>query len=90
MPPRAFKLRPPNEFKTGMKLEVVDKRNPILIRVATIANRTDHFLQIHFDGWTDVYDFWIDDNSSDLHPVGWCSKTGHPLEPPIGNVFHNS
>lgn len=71
-----------------MKLEVVDKRNPILIRVATIADRTDHSLLIHFDGWSIVYDFWIDDNSPDLHPVGWCFKTGHPLEPPIGIFFN--
>ncbi len=67
-----------------MKLEAVDKRNPILIRVATIADRTDHALLIHFDGWSTVYDCWIDDSSPDLHPVGWCFKTGHPLEPPIG------
>lgn len=67
-----------------MKLEAVDRRNPILIRVATIADRNDHSLLIHFDGWSTVYDYWVDDNNPDLHPIEWCAKTGHPLEPPIG------
>lgn len=39
--------------------------------------------QIHFDGWSHVYDFWIDADHPDIHPMGWCSKTGHPLQPPL-------
>ena len=39
--------------------------------------------QIHFDGWSHVYDFWIDADHPDIHPIGWCSKTGHPLQPPL-------
>ncbi|GFR17313.1 lethal(3)malignant brain tumor-like protein 4 [Trichonephila clavata] len=66
-----------------MKLEAVDKRNPGLIRVATIADKTDHNLLIHFDGWSSMYDYWVDDNSPDIHPIHWCAKTGHPLEPPL-------
>ncbi|GFT02680.1 lethal(3)malignant brain tumor-like protein 3 [Nephila pilipes] len=82
VPLRAFKPCPPNEFKVGMKLEAVDKRNPGLIRVATIADKTDHNLLIHFDGWPSSVDYWVDDNSPDIHPINWCAKTGHPLEPP--------
>jgi hypothetical protein len=37
VPPRAFKPRNPVGFKTGMKLECVDPKNPQLIRVATVA-----------------------------------------------------
>ncbi|GFR10896.1 lethal(3)malignant brain tumor-like protein 3 [Trichonephila clavata] len=80
---KSFKPCPPNEFKVGMKLEAVDKRNPGLIRVATIADKTDHNLLIHFDGWSSMYDYWVDDNSPDIHPIHWCAKTGHPLEPPL-------
>lgn len=36
-PEKAFVLRPPVEFKKGLKIEAVDKRAPHLIRVATIA-----------------------------------------------------
>ena len=39
-------------------------------------------LKIHFDGWSTDFDFWTDDDWPDLHPPGWCSKTGHPLQPP--------
>uniref|UniRef100_M3XK70 L3MBTL histone methyl-lysine binding protein 3 n=2 Tax=Latimeria chalumnae TaxID=7897 RepID=M3XK70_LATCH len=66
-----------------MKLEVVDKRNPVLIRVATIVDTEDHRIKIHFDGWNKDYDYWIDADSPDLHPAGWCAKTGYPLQPPI-------
>ncbi|KAL0985413.1 hypothetical protein UPYG_G00156560 [Umbra pygmaea] len=85
-PARAFKLRPFHGFHAGMKLEAVDKRNPMLIRVATIAEVEDHRLRIHFDGWSEEYDYWVDADSSDLHPVGWCQKTGHPLQHPNGST----
>ncbi|XP_011698405.1 PREDICTED: lethal(3)malignant brain tumor-like protein 3 isoform X3 [Wasmannia auropunctata] len=82
-PARAFKQRPPCAFKRGMKLEVVDKRVPQLIRVATVEDVKDHLLKIKFDGWPDNHAYWVDDDSPDIHPVGWCAKTGHPLEPPL-------
>uniref|UniRef100_A0A3B4BBN4 SAM domain-containing protein n=1 Tax=Periophthalmus magnuspinnatus TaxID=409849 RepID=A0A3B4BBN4_9GOBI len=81
-PARAFKPRPPHGFQIGMKLEAVDKRNPMLIRVATIANTEEHRLKIHFDGWSSEYDYWVETDCPDIHPVGWCQKTGHPLEYP--------
>lgn len=75
--------RAPLGFEVGMKLEVVDKRNPILIRVASIVDTDGHLVKIHFDGWADSYDYWLDDDCMDIHPPGWCAKTGHPLTPPI-------
>uniref|UniRef100_A0A3B5QPH1 L3MBTL histone methyl-lysine binding protein 1b n=1 Tax=Xiphophorus maculatus TaxID=8083 RepID=A0A3B5QPH1_XIPMA len=81
-PARAFKPRPPHGFQVGMKVEAVDKRNPMLIRVATIADTEDHRLKIHFDGWNMDYDYWVETDCPDLHPVGWCQKTGHPLQHP--------
>ncbi|KAH9504144.1 Lethal(3)malignant brain tumor-like protein 3 [Bulinus truncatus] len=83
VPARAFKTRGPMGFEKGMKLEVVDKRNPILIRVATVTDVQDYRLLIHFDGWDSIYDYWIDDDSFDLHPPHWCAKTFHPLQSPI-------
>lgn len=82
-PARAFKQRPPCAFKRSMKLEAVDKRVPQLIRVATVEDVKDHTLKIRFDGWPDSHSYWVDDDSPDIHPVGWCAKTGHPLEPPL-------
>lgn len=82
-PARAFKQRPHCGFRRGMKLEAVDKRVPQLIRVASVEDVKDHMLKIRFDGWPENHAYWVDDDSTDIHPVGWCQKTGHPLEAPI-------
>ncbi|KAG5900209.1 hypothetical protein JTB14_008091 [Gonioctena quinquepunctata] len=82
-PVRAFKQRPACGFKRGMRLECVDKRVPQLIRVATVDDVKEHQIRIHFDGWLDRYSYWVDDDSPDIHPMGWCQKTGHPIEPPL-------
>ena len=66
-----------------MKIEVVDPRNTILVRVATICEVIDYQVKIHFDGWSDIYDYYLDDDSPDIHPPGWCAKTGHILQPPF-------
>uniref|UniRef100_H3DLY5 L3MBTL histone methyl-lysine binding protein 1b n=1 Tax=Tetraodon nigroviridis TaxID=99883 RepID=H3DLY5_TETNG len=83
-PARAFKPRPLHGFQMGMKVEAVDKRNPMLIRAATVVDTEDHRLKIHFDGWSSEYDYWVETDCPDLHPVGWCQKTGHPLQHPNG------
>ncbi|XP_072533233.1 lethal(3)malignant brain tumor-like protein 3 isoform X2 [Salminus brasiliensis] len=91
-PARAFKAKPPHSFQVNMKLEAVDKRNPMLVRVASVVDTDDHRIKIHFDGWTDEYDHWVDADSPDIHPAGWCAKTGHPLQPPISpqDMFESS
>ncbi|XP_053563058.1 lethal(3)malignant brain tumor-like protein 3 isoform X2 [Bombina bombina] len=83
-PARAFKLRPPHGFQPNMKLEAVDRRNPMLIRVCSIVEQEENRIKLHFDGWSSLYDFWVDADSPDIHPVGWCGKTGHPLQLPAG------
>ncbi|XP_051835059.1 lethal(3)malignant brain tumor-like protein 1 isoform X2 [Antechinus flavipes] len=83
VPSWAFKVRPPHGFLINMKLEAVDRRSPALIRVASVEDVEDHRIKLHFDGWSHAYDFWIDSDHPDIHPVGWCSKTGHPLQPPL-------
>ncbi|KAK2173394.1 hypothetical protein NP493_879g01071 [Ridgeia piscesae] len=82
---RAFKMRPANQFEVDMKLEAVDQRNPLLIRVASVSAIETHRIKIHFDGWAPAYDYWVDDDSPDIHPVGWCSKTLHQLTGPVSS-----
>ncbi|XP_066527239.1 lethal(3)malignant brain tumor-like protein 1 isoform X2 [Hoplias malabaricus] len=82
VPAEAFKVRPPHSFQMNMKLEAVDKRNPALIRVATVQEVDTHRIKIHFDGWSHVYDEWMDSDHPDIHPAGWCESTGHPFKPP--------
>lgn len=81
-PARAFKTRPPTGFKRGIKLEVVDKRAPSLLRVATVSEVHQHQIKIQFDGFPEHFGYWVDDDSPDIHPIYWGQKTGHPVEPP--------
>ncbi|XP_068603864.1 lethal(3)malignant brain tumor-like protein 4 [Brachionichthys hirsutus] len=83
-PSSAFTLRAPHGFQVNQKLEAVDRRNPMLIRVATVTDIEDYMVKIHYDGWSQQFDVWCDSDLCDLHPVGWCQRTGHPLEPPPG------
>jgi len=41
-----------------------------------------HQLAINFDNWPTVFDYKVYECSPDIHPVGWCEHTGHPLQPP--------
>ena len=34
-------------------------------------------LLIHFDGWTARYDYWAEEDSDDLHPIGYMDEVGH-------------
>ncbi|XP_014290533.1 lethal(3)malignant brain tumor-like protein 3 isoform X2 [Halyomorpha halys] len=90
-PEKAFVLRPPIEFKKGLKIEAVDKRAPHLIRVASIAEVLPYQVKITFDGFPGHFGYWVDDDCCDIHPVGWSSRAGHPLEPPpTAEDFHSS
>lgn len=71
-----------NNFKPGMKLEAVDKKNPYLICPATIGELKGDEVFIMFDGWRGAFDYWCKYDSRDIFPVGWCSLTKHSLQPP--------
>ncbi|XP_008287588.1 MBT domain-containing protein 1 isoform X1 [Stegastes partitus] len=82
-PVRLFNKEVPNHgFRQGMKLEAVDLMEPRLVCVATVTRIVHRLLRIHFDGWEDEYDQWVDCESPDLYPVGWCQLTGYQLQPP--------
>ncbi|XP_037836930.1 MBT domain-containing protein 1 isoform X3 [Kryptolebias marmoratus] len=82
-PVKLFNKEVPNHgFRIGMKLEAVDLMEPRLVCVATVTRIVHRLLRIHFDGWEDEYDQWVDCESPDLYPVGWCQLTGYQLQPP--------
>ncbi|KAM8946873.1 lethal(3)malignant brain tumor-like protein 1 isoform 2-T2 [Pelodytes ibericus] len=85
VPARAFHTRPPHGFKVNMRMEAVDRRSPSLIRVASVVDVEECRIKVHFDGWSHLYDFWLDADHPDLHPAGWCQRTGHPLQTPLRN-----
>lgn len=88
VPKEAFHTRSRIPFEVGMALEVVDKKNTSLIRPAIIKTIDDYFIQVQFIGWPEEYAFWIDDDSCDVFPPGYCKKTGHPIECPLGELIN--
>lgn len=71
-------------FAPGMKLEAVDLMEPRLVCVATVQRCVGRLLLLHFDGWESEFDQWVDCESPDIYPVGWCELAGYQLQPPIG------
>ncbi|XP_028133720.1 polycomb protein Sfmbt isoform X2 [Diabrotica virgifera virgifera] len=81
--PSLFKtFIPLHGFQPGMKIEAADLMAPRLLCIATIAKVTGRLLKVHFDGWEDEYDQWLDCESPDIYPVGWCQSVGYKLEGP--------
>lgn len=74
-------------FMAGMKLEAVDRKHPSMICVATIRRVSEGNLFIHFDGWSDDYDYTCQRSSPDIHPMGWCNRNGKQLQPPKGALL---
>ncbi|XP_034952161.1 polycomb protein Scm [Chelonus insularis] len=85
-PAKMFKREPKtprgNLFRVGHKLEAIDKKNPQLICAATVGAVKDDLIHITFDGWRGAFDYWCKYDSRDIFPVGWCSESDHPLQPP--------
>eukprot|EP01062_Namystynia_karyoxenos_P061169 TRINITY_DN5327_c0_g1_i1.p1 TRINITY_DN5327_c0_g1~~TRINITY_DN5327_c0_g1_i1.p1 ORF type:complete len:239 (+),score=47.17 TRINITY_DN5327_c0_g1_i1:66-719(+) len=73
-------------FEVGHRIEAVDVKTPGLICVATIADvSADHQrVKIHFDGWTNVYDYWDAADSDNIAPIHTCFRIGMSLQPPRG------
>ncbi|XP_027885839.1 lethal(3)malignant brain tumor-like protein 2 isoform X2 [Xiphophorus couchianus] len=84
-PARLFNTdNPGHGFSPNMKLEAVDLMEPRLVCVATVKRCVGRLLLIHFDGWEDEFDQWVDHQSPDIYPVGWCELVGYQLQPPPG------
>ncbi|XP_003742813.1 MBT domain-containing protein 1 [Galendromus occidentalis] len=73
---------PNHDFKAGQYLEAVDLMDPKLICVARVTHVVDRLVRIHFEGWSEEYDQWVDCDSPDIFPVGWCDVVEYLLTPP--------
>ncbi|KAK3599513.1 hypothetical protein CHS0354_006642 [Potamilus streckersoni] len=58
------------------------RANTQLICVGMVTKVVGRLLRIHFDGWETEYDQWVDCESPDLYPVGWCEVMKYSLEGP--------
>lgn len=73
-----------NGFKVGMRLEAIDPQHPSIFCVVSVAEVQGYRMRLHFDEYSDVYDFWVNADSIDIFPPGWCEKNGRQLRPPAG------
>lgn len=71
-----------NRFSAGQKLEAIDPQNCSLFCVCTIVETCGYRIKLHFDGYPSAYDFWLNADSMDIFPPGWCAKTARELQPP--------
>ena len=78
----SFQDYPGHAFSPNMKLEAADLMEPRLVCVATVRRHVGRLLLIHFDGWEDEFDQWVDHQSPDIYPVGWCELTSYSLQAP--------
>ena len=79
-----------NRFKVGQKLEAVDLEEPSSIRVATVFSVIGRIILLLFDGQGKFQ--YVDCESEDIFPTGWCFRTGHPLHTSYGIgkfLFHH-
>ena len=65
-----------------MRVEARDRKHPSLICVATVADVMNGQVLIHFDGWSNDYDYWCVPDCGDIFPVGWCQQNNKELQPP--------
>ncbi|TMS01181.1 Lethal(3)malignant brain tumor-like protein 4 [Larimichthys crocea] len=72
-------------FRVGMKLEGVDPLHPSMYCVLTVAEVIGCRLRLHIDGFSDCYDFWVNTDSAEIRPAGWCKDNNHKLHPPKGH-----
>ncbi|XP_003747962.1 MBT domain-containing protein 1 [Galendromus occidentalis] len=75
---------PDHGFQVGQMLEATDVLAPEDIRVARIERVVDRLLLIHFEGFPCDYDQWVDCESPDIFPVGWCNSVRYRLTDPGG------
>lgn len=66
----------PNTFEIGQKLEAIDPQNSSLFCICSIVEKSGYRLKLRFDGYPAIYDFWVNADSNNIFPAGWCSKTG--------------
>ena len=69
-----------------MKLESVDLMEPKMICVATVVAVVNRLIRLNFDGWTKEYDQWVDCQSCDIYPIGWCQLVNYQLQPPTMQI----
>ncbi|RNA31793.1 lethal(3)malignant brain tumor 4 isoform X2 [Brachionus plicatilis] len=65
-------LRDDLSYLIHHRLEARDRKNVHLIAPASIREVNGNSVLVHFDGWSDNFNYWADINDLDFRPVGWA------------------
>lgn len=74
-----------NPFEIGHKLEAIDPLNCSKFCVCSVVEVCGFRIKLHMDGYNQIYDFWVNANSTEIFPVGWCDKSARKLHLPFGS-----
>ena len=76
-----------------IKIEVKHSHDMFRCCVAEVKDN-GRLIRIHFDGWTDYYDYWTETDHPDIHPIGFFEQCcgnfpdkNQTLQPPKGMLF---
>jgi mbt repeat len=72
----------PNGFAVGMKLEAIDPENASMFCVCSVVEIRGYRMRLHFDGFSSIFDFWVNADSVDIFPPGWCRRGCRVLSVP--------
>ncbi|KAK2499606.1 hypothetical protein MC885_008884 [Smutsia gigantea] len=75
---------PPKGKKAWCWASYLEEEKAVAVPAKLFKEVCGYRIKLHFDGYSDCYDFWVNADALDIHPVGWCEKTGHKLHPPKG------
>ena len=74
-----------------MSLEADDLKKSGKVCVASVTDKIDNRILVHFDGWDERYDYWVDIRSPYIHHIDWHHENGYNITPPPGKfIFHES
>jgi lethal(3)malignant brain tumor-like protein len=75
--------RSANPFRSGMKLEAIDPfSQKKSFCICTVEEKLGYRIKLHFDGYSNAYDFWANVDSQNIFPAGFCQSTKRYLQVP--------
>ncbi len=55
---------------------------PQKVCIATVVAVVGRLVRLSFDGYEEEREQWVDFESADIFPIGWCQFFNYPLKPP--------
>jgi hypothetical protein len=70
-----------------MLLEMLDRNKVSFMRIARVIDNIGGRLQLRYENVENSDDFWCNELSDLIHPIGWSSYVGHQINATEGNAI---